>query len=347
MSRIFLDMEKLKRPNSGLGQFCAHLGNAIEKTSTDEIGFYVDETHLKLSNGNNTILWKRSHQYLGVPVKTDLWHCMHQEAKYFPKDKATKILLTIHDLNFIDKYEGAKRIRKLKNLQGLVNKANGIAFISNYTKKIAEQHLVLPNIPQQVIYNGVSVSNLTAVKPTFVDSNVSFIFSIGIIGEKKNFHVLLEAMNKLPDLKLYLCGNDSSKYADKIRELIISNKLENRVILTGEISEAEKNWMFENCKAFVFPSLSEGFGLPVVEAMHFGKPIILSKLTSLPEIGGEEAVYLDDFSPEEIANKIKYAVENQTPEHKKALQNRASIFSWQKAAEQYLEMYQVILRKTS
>ena len=60
---------------------------------------------------------------------------MHQEAKYFPKDKATKILLTIHDLNFLDKYTGAKRERKLKNLQKLVYKASGIAYISEFTRK--------------------------------------------------------------------------------------------------------------------------------------------------------------------------------------------------------------------
>ena len=122
MPRIFLDTEKLKSPNSGLGQFCAHLGKAIEKSSKEEIGFYIDPEHLTFFETKNTILWKRSHKYLGIPVKADIWHSMHQEAKYFPKDKATKILLTIHDLNFLDKYEGAKRKRKLKNLQKLVNK---------------------------------------------------------------------------------------------------------------------------------------------------------------------------------------------------------------------------------
>jgi len=347
MSQIFLDMEKLKRPNSGLGQFCAHLGVAIEGKSDEELGFYVDENHLNFFQSKNTILWKRSHQYLGIPVKANLWHCMHQEAKYFPKDKKTKIILTIHDLNFLDKYEGSKRTRKLKDLQKLVNKASGIVYISEYTKKIAEQHLTIPNIPQKVIYNGVAISKIDSRKPTFIRSNESFIFSIGIIGKKKNFHVLVEAMNKLPNLKLYLCGNDSSKYATRIKDLILKFNLTDRVIVTGEIAEPEKNWMFENCSAFVFPSLNEGFGLPVVEAMHFGKPVVLSKLTSLPEVGGNEATYLEDFSPTEIADKINFAIENQTPEHKKALQNRASLFSWQKAAKQYLEMYQAILRKTS
>ncbi len=123
MSIFFLDMEKLKTPNSGLGQFCAHIGKAIETTAEEEIGVYVDEEHLTFFETKNTVLWKRSHQYFGVSVKADLWHCMHQEAKYFPKDKTTKILLTIHDLNFLDKYTGAKKERKLKNLQKLVNKA--------------------------------------------------------------------------------------------------------------------------------------------------------------------------------------------------------------------------------
>ena len=343
MPRIFLDTEKLKSPNSGLGQFCAHLGKAIEKSSKEEIGFYIDPEHLTFFETKNTILWKRSHKYLGIPVKADIWHSMHQEAKYFPKDKAIKILLTIHDLNFLDKYAGAKRERKLRNLQKLVNKASGIAYISEFTKKIAEQHLKLPDAVQKVIYNGVSVSDTKPIKPAFIDHDEAFIFSIGIIGEKKNFHVLVEAMKELPNLKLFLCGNATSKYADKIRTLITKHKLEKRVVITGEVSEAEKNWMFENCKAFVFPSLSEGFGLPVVEAMHFGKPVVLSKLTSLPEIGGKEAVYLDNFLPEEIASKIQFAIQNHTPEQQKSLKNRSSFFSWQKAAGKYLEMYSALL----
>ena len=347
MSRFFLDMEKLKTPNSGLGQFCAHIGKAIEATAEEEIGVYVDEEHLTFFETKNTVLWKRSHQYFGVSVKADLWHCMHQEAKYFPKDKTTRILLTIHDLNFLDKYTGAKKERKLKNLQKLVNKASGIAYISEFTKKIAEQHLELSDVLQKVIYNGVSVSNANPIKPEFVDDSKKFIFSIGIIGEKKNFHVLIEAMKNIPDLNLYLCGNASSKYADKIRTLIAKHNLEKSVFLPGEISEVEKSWMYKNCEAFVFPSLNEGFGLPVVEAMHFGKPIVLSKLTSLPEIGGDEAVYLDSFLPEEIATKIGLAIKNNTPENQELLKERSSFFSWQKAAEQYLELYEVILKKTS
>jgi len=340
-------MEKLKRPNSGLGQFCAHLGTSIENNTKEDIGFYIDEDHLDFFRSKNTILWRRSHQYFGVPVKADIWHCMHQEAKYFPKDKSTKILLTIHDLNFLDKYSDAKKARKLANLQSLVNKANAIAYISEFTKRVAEQHLTIPNIPQKVIYNGVSISDIAPVKPSFVTTNEPFIFSIGIVGEKKNFHVLVEAMSKLPRLKLFICGNDSSKYASRIKELILEFNLSDRVIVSGEISEAEKNWMFENCEAFVFPSLSEGFGLPVVEAMHYGKPVVLSRLTSLPEIGGDVAVYLDDFSSDEIVKKVNFAIGEKSLENKKALQNRASIFSWQKAAEQYLELYQIILRKIS
>jgi len=347
MARIFLDTEKLKNPNSGLGQFCAHLGIALEKLGGEEFGFYVDKNNYSFFESKNIINWKRSHQYFGVSIKADLWHSVHQEAKYFPKDKATKILLTIHDLNFLDKYTGLKRKRKLKNLQRLVNKANGIAYISEFTRKIAEQHLKLPDVAQKVIYNGVSISDIKPIKPKFINDSKAFVFSIGIIGKKKNFHVLIEAMKNLPNLNLYLCGNTNSKYADKIKALITKHNLGKCIFLPGEISEAEKNWMYENCKTFVFPSLNEGFGLPVVEAMHFGKPVVLSKLTSLPEIGGDEAVYLDNFLPEEIANKIELAIKSNALEQQKALKNKASFFSWEKAAQQYLELYKVILKKTS
>ena len=71
--------------------------------------------------------------------------------------------------------------------------------------------------------------------------------------------------------------------------------LEERIILPGEISDMDKYWLYKNCEAFVFPSMYEGFGLPVIEAMNFGKPVFLSTFSSLPEVGGKYALYWENF----------------------------------------------------
>ena len=91
---------------------------------------------------------------------------------------------------------------------------------------------------------------------------------------------------------------DQKKYGDKIKRLIADNGLTNQVFLTGKVSEEGKQFFMKNCTAFLFPSIREGFGLPPIEAMSFGKPTFLSNKTSLPEIGGEASIYWDNFDPE-------------------------------------------------
>ncbi len=342
MIEVAFDMEKLRRPNSGLGQFCKHLGQSIQTENKEfNLTFYEDASDVSNFDGANTIQWNRKDALFGVKTSAHIWHCMHQEAKYLPKNKNTKIVLTIHDLNFLDKYTGSKRNSKLKKLQQLVNRASAITFISNYTRKIAEENLNLPDVPQEVIYNGIALTDVTAQKPGFVDQT-DFIFSIGIIGQKKNFHVLVEAIKQLPDLKLYLCGNNSSDYAKSIKSKVAELGLENQVIMPGEISEAEKNWMYANCKTFVFPSLSEGFGLPVVEAMHYGKPVVISNKTSLPEIAGDEGIVLENFEPDYIASQIQLSIDSFSSEKEKALKKRASEFSWSNAAKDYIRIYKTL-----
>jgi glycosyltransferase involved in cell wall biosynthesis len=105
--------------------------------------------------------------------------------------------------------------------------------------------------------------------------------------------------------------------------------------------------LLENMLAFVFPSISEGFGLPVIEAMHFGKPVILATLTSLPEIGSDAAYYFPSFDPDDMQavfyNSLQHYSVNKTQEQK--IKNRSADFSWGKAAQQYAAIYKQLLGK--
>jgi len=101
----------------------------------------------------------------------------------------------------------------------------------------------------------------------------------------------------------------------------------------------------KNCLAFLFPSTAEGFGLPVIEAMYFGKPILLSSCTSLPEIGGDCAYYFDHFEPEHMRSVLKNSLED----YKKNLplekiKTRGRSFSWETAAAQYIEIYRTLIK---
>ncbi len=113
------------------------------------------------------------------------------------------------------------------------------------------------------------------------------------------------------------------------------------VYQTGPVDEATKSWLYTHCEAFLFPSLSEGFGLPVVEAMSVGKPVFLSRLTSLPEIGGHEAVYFDSFEPESVVETLRAGMREYYDDPLKAqrLQWQARRFRWENTAKQYWKLY--------
>ena len=347
MPKVCLDLEKLKRPNSGLGKFCFHLSKAIaQKMPPEELCLYLPKSFASQFPNNKKIFHRDLHKFTGIKVDTDIWHSMHQEAVYFPKRKGCKLIVTIHDLNFLEKYTGIKQKRQLQKLQKLVDKADAVVFISKFTQKTANEHLNLsPTLVQKVIYNGVAVDkSKKAKRPYFIsDSKQPFLFTLGIVGEKKNFHTLVEMMKHIPLLKLYISGNKDTAYAKEIEQRIHQQHLEHRILLTGEITEQEKIWLYKNCSAFVFPSLTEGFGLPVVEAMSSGKPLILSNKTSLPEIGGELANYFTDFAPKNMAQTVVKAIQSHSLKQSNQLIERSKIFSWEQAGEEYIRLYHSLL----
>jgi glycosyltransferase involved in cell wall biosynthesis len=154
-------------------------------------------------------------------------------------------------------------------------------------------------------------------------------------------------MIHITDFNLIIAGNNNNPYGEEIKNCIVNNKLENRVLLAGKVSEIEKQYYLKNCTAFLFPSIREGFGLPPIEAMKFGKPVFLSDKTSLPEIGGKDAYYWSNFDPEYMKNIIFESLNNfviNKTELENVLINRANSFDWKIAASKYLQVYNDILK---
>ena len=114
------------------------------------------------------------------------------------------------------------------------------------------------------------------------------------------------------------------------------------------VDEAEKTWLYQHCEAFLFTSRSEGFGLPPAEAMTCGKPVFLSRCTSLPEVGGEAACYFTDLSPQTMAATVSDGL-RQWKSHEAACRDavlrQVAQFDWDKAADAYLDYYVDILRR--
>jgi glycosyltransferase involved in cell wall biosynthesis len=325
---ILVDFEKMKDPFSGLGQFCLYLKNCFEKRQSDnlDIVYYIPENR------------KIVKLFPFLLPSSDVFHSIHQDSPYLPFFKKIKYVLTIHDLNAI--YEAKSehlKNRFIKKLQKKINRADIITFISEFTKSETIKYFDLKNKKTIVIYNGISLpenSNSPRLKP-----QKKFLFSIGTVLPKKNFHVLIDMMKFLPEYELIIAGTTFHKYANEMKDKIKSNRQENQIHLIGTITNEEKKWYYENAEAFLFPSLFEGFGLPVTEAMSLGLPLFLSSLTSLPEIGGSDAFYFENFEPLSMANFFKSKMQQFNSTQKMRLIERSKKFSWEKASEEYLGIY--------
>ena len=167
-----------------------------------------------------------------------------------------------------------------------------------------------------------------------------FLFSVGTVVPKKNFHVL-PALLRDNAYRLIIAGN-RSRYEHDIMDEARRWGVEDRVSIIGPVPEPVKYWYIRHCSAFLFPSVAEGFGLPVIEAMYYRKPIFLSDRTSLPEIAGDCAIYFDhEFTPDKMREEFAAGMErfrNGGMDTDRMVEHARS-FSWERTARRYLEIY--------
>jgi glycosyltransferase involved in cell wall biosynthesis len=346
--KIIVDCERMKYPFTGLYYYCLHLTKNLNLTNKDKMFcFYVREEERRLFKHSCTIKQHPLHKFLLPSLKGfSLWHSTFQGTMYFPWHRKIKVVFTIHDLNFL--YDVSKTPQKrnkyLALLRAKIQRADHIVAISNYVLNDVRKHIDISEKACSVIYNGCTIQKITSLADPVLKPTASFLFTIGTIIEKKNFHVL-PALLQNNNMQLIIAGiTDSEEYKAKIIAEAKEFGVDGRVIFAGSISENDKQWYLDNCTAFVFPSIAEGFGLPVVEAMFFGKPVLLSTHTCLPEIGGSAAYYFKNFEPEHMHAVLKNSLEDFTKNKRsESVRNRALLFDWKKSAAQYHEVYDSLL----
>ncbi len=345
--QLVFDAERMKYPHTGLYHYCLQLGLALQKEvnkETEELKFYVRTGHENSFGETTQYIEQHGLHKFSMPTKNaSVWHTTYQATNYFPFNKKAKVVFTIHDLNVLHENKmSSKRLQKeLSKIQNRIDAADHIVTISHFTLADIKNNLQLHNKPTTVIYNGCNIQLIqNIVAPNQLPAS-DFLFTIGTINAKKNFHVL-PCLLVGNNMQLFIAGiTDDENY----KQLIISEaqkySVADRVIFTGPINENDKQWYLKNCTAFVFPSLAEGFGLPVIEAMYFGKPVVLSNATALPEIGGPDAFYFDDFEPNNMRTVLKNALKifNENPAIADKLKARANMFTWADAAKKYMEVY--------
>lgn len=277
--------------------------------------------------------------------KVDLVHWTHQ-TPLIKRRMSPFTLMTIHDVNFFHNNLKDRRVnKKTRRINKRLSKATHLSFISNFTQKDVSAHFPI-KLPSKVILNGVTDQSNLLVNPVMPKVPEHFFLHISRLAAKKNVHLLVEMMKYFPEENLVVAGKGRSNYEQYLTKIIEENHLTN-VYLIGSVTAEEKSALYRRCKAFLFPSLSEGFGLPVVEAMCFGKPTFISDRTSLPEIGGNVSHYFTNLQPDKMAEIITEKMqlfEKDRESQEMKIRQHAAQFSWKKAADEYISYYLDILK---
>ena len=284
----------------------------------------------------------------------DLFHSTSNQYPAYLKNG----IATVHDITF-KKYldakwwtfnMGAKYLNFV--ISNSLKKAAAVIAVSNHTKNDLLNNYDCDGKKIHVIYEGwehLKVNNDLSTEqalPIYTD----YLFYVGTTRLHKNIKNLLKgfdiAVDGLPQsIKLVISGNET--YLDEEEKEIVSklNRDGNRIIFTGFVSKENLEQLFRNAAAFIFPSLSEGFGIPVLEAFYFQKPLLCSNATSLPEIAGNAAIYFDPQKPERIAEAILYFFNNPSlrPELVAKGEERLKLFSWKKMAVETAGLYKKVL----
>ena len=345
---IILDCERMKYKYTGLFEYCLRLSNALlaTKTGDDHLVIYTQKENFNFFPEGTTFKpQSKLHKYFLPKINTEIeiWHSSHQTSSYLPANRNAKIVITIHDLNFLyEEKSNFKRKCYLKKHQINIDRADHIVAISEYTKQDILKHLKV-DVPITVIYNGCDVEKFPQHNAPVYKPKKDFLFALGTNNAKKNFHVL-PCLIKNTNLELIIAGAGDSSYVNRIKKEAAFCGVEDRVKIIGPVSKEDKYWYYKNCQAFLFPSIAEGFGIPVIEAMLFGKPTFLSTATSLPEIGGDCAYYFENFEPEHMQEIFRSGMKDfalNRPEQ--SIINHASQFNWNNSARVYWEVYRSLM----
>lgn len=325
----------------------------------------TNRNHMFFIRGNLNLAWEL------YKLKGDIFwgSFQHIPFLYFKR----KTILTVHDLTQVrmanpkkkaekkEQWQNDKKavikdkIRKLpfslipqKILIALLNffsfkvsvwRSKHIFTPSNYVKKDVIDYFKLPESKVSVTVNGGVILEKTEVaKPVGKLIGKEFLLYVGTDFAHKNLNILVDTLeiikDKKPNLNLVFAGRKDRNYTtvqNEAKEL----GLEDRVHVLGFVGSGEKVWLFKNAKLYVFPSLSEGFGIPPLEAMAYKLPVVASNKTAIPEVCGDAAIYFDPTDKNDIAKKILSTIDNEELKSKliKNGLERNMMFSWHDSAK--------------
>lgn len=295
--------------------------------------------------------------HIDQKLKADLFFAPH--LNFFGLSNKTCSIITVHDLSFLRYKEFFSYRRnlwhRLINVKKLLKKFDQIVAVSENTKQDIIELCEVDEKKIKVIYSGIDplfqtsnfkfqTSNLITNKYKLPEK---FILYLGTLEPRKNICGLIEAYNlmrqKNPDLKDYklvLAGAWGWK-SEGIKKSLEKSPYKNDILVLGYVEHKDKNEIYRLASVFVYPSFYEGFGLPILEAMACGAPVITSFNSSLSEVTGDAALLIDPFNSEMMALALEQTLINKSLHQELIKKGFAQVknFSWEKTAGEYLKLF--------
>ncbi len=291
--------------------------------------------------------------------KPDLLHCTSNTA---PLHCPVPLVLTLHDIIYLEKRQSSSQswyqemgwhYRRLGGPR-ILPKCKKIITVSQFERKRILEALHLPSEQLVAVYNGFNSHfhlqpKAPGITRKYIDSD-NYLFFLGNTDLKKNTPRVLKAYSeylKRSEKKLPLLIADLKEDAiDRILEEEKITDIKSSLRFPGYIANTDLAALYSGAFAFLYPSLRESFGIPMLEAMACGTPIITGNTSAMPEIAGEGALLVDPYHPEEITEKI-LQLENDNQFYQQQIEyglERSKLFSWKNSAEAVLKIYKGLTR---
>jgi len=308
---------------------------------------------------------KYAHFLVSAAFSREKLDILHSPIPWIPRPYIGKTIVTVHDLAICKLFELYSRQNQdvifRKNLPGILEKAKKIIAVSQSTSKDLQQIFDINRKKIKVIYHGIdkrffkknTLSKIKQVRNKY-EIKKDYLFSLSNFDPRKNITRIIFAYERLrrkmelekgqsfPKYQLVLAGSRKNFNFKKVRQVASKSKYKKDIVFPGYAEVSDLNALFEGSSLFMFPSLYEGFGFPIIEAMAKGIPVITSNTSSMKEIASRAAIIVDPYNVSEITTAAYNLLTN------KKLYDRfkdkgkllAQEFKWDKCAHETLNFYQ-------
>lgn len=293
-------------------------------------------------------LWEHS----VLPVKSRLFDLLFCPANVAPLwiPKKVKLVVTLHDVAYLT-YP-----HSVSNLFGayyrwlipiVLRRADSVITISKASRNEIIKYYPFVESKIHVVYNGIGQS----FTPIDFATKTKTILYVGSLHERKNFVSVLQAFqkiqNQIGDYRLVVIGKLSNIFnlTSQTQKSIEEAKKNSQIEFLDSVSEEELQWHYAHAALFLFPSFYEGFGFPPLEAMASGTPVITSNISSMPEVCGDAAMYVNPSDVNDIATKMHVLLTNIDLQKELILKGLEQVkkFTWEKTAKKYKNIFEKAL----